>query len=105
MTFPTQVKIYQPVKNATQSGRAKTKKWLLEYDLETKRQPEALMGWVASGDTLNQVRMGFATKEDAIAFATKKSWAYTVIEPHKRVLKGRTYMDNFKYQPLASTQS
>ena len=89
-------KITKPVKSATQSGRAKTKKWVLEYELETKRQPEALMGWVASGDTLNQVKIGFDTEEEAIAFAEKKGWAYTIVEPQVRELKGRTYLDNFK---------
>ena len=89
-------KIFKPVKSATQSGRAKTNKWILEYELETKRQPEALIGWVASGDTLNQVKMTFDTQEEAVAFADKKGWAYSVVEPQKRQLKGRTYLDNFK---------
>lgn len=96
------VRIFRPLKSATQSGRAKTKSWVLECDLETRRQPEALMGWVASGDTLNQIRMTFETAEEAMAFATKKGWAYSVIEPKQRKLKGRTYLDNFKYTPPAS---
>ncbi len=98
-----QAKIYQPAKSATQSGRGKTKNWLLEYELETKRQPEPLMGWVSSGDTLNQVRMGFDSKEEAIAFAEKKGWPYSLAEPKKRIMKGRTYLDNFKYVPPAKT--
>lgn len=89
-------KIFKPVKSATQSGRAKIKKWVLEHELETKRQPEALMGWTASGDTLNQVKITFETEEEAIAFADKKGWGYTIIEPQARQLKGRTYLDNFK---------
>lgn len=71
----------------------------MERDLETRRAPEALMGWVASGDTLNQISLSFDTKEEAVAFAQKKNWSYTVIEPETRVLKGRTYLDNFKYTP------
>ncbi len=94
-----QVKIYQPAKSATQSGRGKVKRWILEYELETPRQPESLMGWVSSGDTLNQVKMSFDTKEEAIAFAEKKNWRFTCVEPQKRLLKGRTYLDNFKYVP------
>jgi ETC complex I subunit conserved region len=89
------VKIFKPVKGATQSGRAKIKNWVLEYELETKRQPEALMGWVASGDTLNQVKIKFDTSEEAIAFAEKKGWNYTIVETHDRNLKARTYLDNF----------
>ncbi len=92
----TEVRIYKPAKTTMQSGRAKTKKWLLEAVPETRRAPEPLMGWVASGDTLNQVKIGFGTKEEAIAFAEKKGWVYNVTEPKMRQLKGRTYLDNFK---------
>ena len=95
----TDVRIYKQAKNPMQSGRAKTKKWLLETVPETRRAPEPLMGWVASGDTLNQIRIGFDTKEEAIAFAEKKGWAYSVHEPNPRYLKGRTYLDNFKDTP------
>lgn len=95
----TQVKIYQPSKSTTQSGRAKIKTWLIEPELESKRAPEPLMGWTASGDTLNQVKLRFDTKEEAIEFATKKGWTYKVTETKPRQLKGRTYLDNFKYIP------
>lgn len=94
-----QVKIYQPAKSTMQSGRGKTAFWLLEYELESKRKPEPLMGWVASKDTLNQVRMRFETKEEAVAFAEKNGWSAQIAEPHSRMIKGRTYMDNFKYIP------
>lgn len=98
-----QVKIYQPAKSTMQSGRGKTAFWLLEYELESKRTPEPLMGWVASKDTLNQVRMRFETKEEAVAFAEKNGWAAQIAEPQARKLKGRTYMDNFKYIPPKSS--
>lgn len=95
------VKIFRPVKSATQSGRAKTKQWILEYDLETKRQPEPMMGWISSHDTLNQTRMLFDTVEEAVHFAEKNGWKYSVVEPKPRQLKGRSYLDNFKYTPPA----
>ena len=50
-----------------QSGRGNLRHWLLEYELETPRRPEPLMGWVSSGDTLNQVRLRFASEEEAVA--------------------------------------
>lgn len=92
-------RIYKPAKNAMQSGRANTQEWVLEYELETPRRPEPIMGWVASGDTLNQVRINFLTKEAAIAFAEKEGLQYTVIEPQTRKVKPQSYIDNFKYQP------
>lgn len=94
------VKIYKPAKNAMQSGRANTQDWVLEYELQTPRRPEPLMGWVAAEDTLGQMRIKFATKEEAIAFAEKEGFEYTVTEPHLRKIKPQSYIDNFKYRPV-----
>jgi hypothetical protein len=93
------VRIFRPSKSATQSARGKQKEWLLTYSLETKRQPEPLMGWTQSADTLNQVTLLFKTIEEAIEFSNKNGWKYTISEPKPRRLKGRTYLDNFKYLP------
>ncbi len=90
------VRIYQPSKAATQSGRAKTHRWLLEYEIQTPRRPEPLMGWISSGDTLNQVRIGFETKEEAIAFAERKGLDYSVQEAPVRRVRPRNYADNFR---------
>lgn len=91
-------RIYKPARTAMQSGRARTQKWVLEYELETPRVPEPLMGWTSSGDTLNQVRMRFDSKEAAIAFAEGKGIAFTLDEAHPRKLAPRSYLDNFKYR-------
>ena len=93
------VRIYQPSKSAMQSGRASTAKWLLEYETETPRAPEPLMGWTASGDTLNQVRLKFETIQDAVGYAQSKGWAYTVLPTHQRRVVPKNYGDNFKYVP------
>ena len=93
------VRIFQPSKNAMQSGRARTGKWILEYEAETRRFPEALMGWTASGDTLNQVRLHFKSPEDAVTYARSKGWEYSVLPPHQRRVVPRNYVDNFKYIP------
>ncbi len=93
------VRIYRPSKNTMQSGLAKTKTWILEYEPETKRGPEPLMGWTASGDTTNQVRLRFPTQEQAVAYAEEKGWAYTLAPAHERVVQPRNYSDNFRYIP------
>jgi|SRR5688572_5084994 len=93
------VRIYQQSKNAMQSGRAKEGAWVLEYETETPRRPEPLMGWTSSGDTLNQVRMNFCSAQDAVAFAEKKGWSYIVQPPHSRIVRPRNYGDNFRYTP------
>jgi len=92
-------RIFKPVKSTMQSGRANTVEWVLEYEQETARRPEPLMGWVAADDTLNQVRIKFLTKEAAVAFAEKEGFEYTVVETHARKVKPQSYIDNFKYQP------
>ena len=94
----TKVRIYRPARNAMQSGRASIKKWLIEHEPKTSRAPEPLMGWAASGDTLNQVRLKFDSVEDAIIYAEKKGWDYSIQEAQEKKVKPRTYLDNFKYQ-------
>lgn len=93
------VRIYSPSKNAMQSGRARAGGWVLEYEAQTPRRPEPLMGWVASGDTLNQVRLKFDRVEDAVDYAQTRGWEYTVIPAHQRRVVPRNYVDNFKYIP------
>jgi len=99
MAATVQCRIYQPPKNAMQSGRGKTDRWILEYEPETPRRPEPLMGWTASGDTLNQVRLRFATQEEAVAFAERKGFVYTVEQTTPHRVRPRSYADNFRYMP------
>ncbi|MCB1537462.1 MAG: ETC complex I subunit [Rhodospirillales bacterium] len=99
------VRIYQPARSATQSGRARLGLWVLEYERETKRGPEPLMGWTASGDTLNQVTLEFPTREEAVAYAERKGWEYTAGQPHPRIVTPRNYVDNFKYRPAGKSES
>src|SRR3954468_1529220 len=60
-------RIYKPAKTAMQSGTAKTKDWVLDYEPEQPRVVEPLMGWTSSGDMRQQVRLQFETKEEAVA--------------------------------------
>ena len=80
-----------------QSGRGKIGQWLIEYETVSKRQPESLMGWTSSEDTLNQVQLKFDTREEAIAFAQRKGWQYAVACDHERKVRPRNYSDNFRY--------
>ena len=74
-------RISKPAKTAMQSG-ARARKWVLAYEPATRREPEALMGWISAEDTLNEVQLHFETMEEAVAFATKNGLDYTVIPPH-----------------------
>jgi hypothetical protein len=82
-----------------QSG-ARTRKWVLAYEPATRRQAEALMGWISAGDTLNEVELHFATMAEAIAFATKNGLDYTLIQPHESTEKPKSYADNFRYDRI-----
>jgi NADH dehydrogenase ubiquinone Fe-S protein 4 len=93
-------RIFRPAKTAMQSGRAQTRRWVLEYEPATRRVPEALMGWSSAADTLNQVRLRFDTLDEAKAFAAKLGLDYTVIEPHERSPKQKSYADNFRYDRI-----
>ncbi|MCB1531344.1 MAG: ETC complex I subunit [Alphaproteobacteria bacterium] len=98
-------RIYKPSKSAMQSGRAHLEDWVLEYEPNTSRTPEALMGWVSSGDTRGQVKMKFQTLQDAEAFAQSKGIEYTVSGPKDRKVKPRNYGDNFRYVPPTEQDS
>jgi len=89
-------RIHQPAKNAMQSGRANTRKWVLEYEPERPQEIEPLMGWTASDDMNQQVVLEFDTKDEAIAYAEKHAIAYQVFEPHQTATKPKAYSDNFR---------
>jgi len=90
-------RIYKPAKSATQSGMARTKQWLLVFDQDRPREIEPLMGWTSSGDTRQQLRLWFDTKEEAIAYAQREGIAYRVEEPQDVKRRLMAYSDNFKF--------
>jgi NADH dehydrogenase ubiquinone Fe-S protein 4 len=90
-------RIYRPAKNAMQSGRGRTRRWVLEYEPASRRDPDPLMGWSSARDTLNEVQLRFDTLEEALAYAKKYNLDYTVIQPHARTPKAKSYADNFRY--------
>ncbi len=91
-----QARIYRPAKTAMQSGRAGSKDWVLEFEPESARRVEPLMGWTSSGDMRGQVRLNFETKEDAIGYARRQGLMYTLEEPRERRPRRKAYADNFR---------
>ena len=87
-------KIYIPSRSATQSGKGKTKKWLLKF-LTREGGVNPLMGWQTSDDTMNEVVLEFSTKEKAIDYAKKNNILYEVTEPKKSHFIIKSYSDNF----------
>jgi hypothetical protein len=93
--FPVPVSIYRPTGSAVQSGRANTKRWVLEFEPTSPPELEPLMGWVASTDTQKQVRLVFPSRESALAFADRHGWDYTVHEPRERTVRPKSYAEQF----------
>jgi len=89
-------RIFRPARNAMQSGRANVKDWVLQFEPDAPREVEPLMGWTSSSDMLQEVRLLFATKEEAIAYAQANGIAYRVFEPHERRPKVKSYAENFR---------
>jgi hypothetical protein len=88
-------RIYKPSKTAMQSGQANTKDWVLDFEPETPRQVEPLMGWTSSGDMRQQLRLRFDNKEEAVAYCERRGISYQAFEsvpPKRRVM---SYADNF----------
>ncbi len=91
------VRIFKPAKTAMQSGRAKTRNWLLEFEPADSALPDPLIGWCGSSDTNRQVRLRFAAEADAVAYAERRGWSYTLGTERKRRIRPKSYADNFAY--------
>ncbi|MBK1664316.1 oxidoreductase [Rhodospirillum rubrum] len=97
----TKVRIFQPAKTAMQSGRANTKRWVLEFEPTEKKVHDDLMGWVGSGDMNGQLRLFFATRKDAESYAKRKGFTYTAQDANPRVIKPKSYSDNFAFHKIS----
>jgi hypothetical protein len=89
-------RIYRPAPNAMQSGRGKSKDWVLVFEPESPREIEPLMGYTSSADTQSQVRLSFATLDEAEAYARSKGIPYTIQPSHQPSPKRNSYSDNFR---------
>ena len=87
-------KIYIPSKTAMQSGKNKTKNWVLEFERKNTTN-DHLMNWISSDDTQSQVKLIFDSKDDAIKYAEKNNIKFQIIEPKKSKTVIKSYADNF----------
>ena len=91
-------RIYKPARTAMQSGQANTRDWLLVYEPEVARKIEPLMGWTSSSDMKQQLRLRFATQEEAVAYADRHGIRYRVYEPKESARRKIAYADNFSFR-------
>ncbi len=90
-------RIFKPARNAMQSGKGKAHSWVLEFEPETPRAADPLMGWTSADETATQVKLTFESRDSAEAYAKKRGIAYTV-QPEAPVRTNKkSYSDNFKF--------
>lgn len=89
-------RIFRPAPNAMQSGRGKSKDWVLIFEQASARGIEPLMGYTTSTDTRQQVRLSFETCAAAEAYAQKHGIPYSVQPAHNATPQRASYPDNFR---------
>ena len=95
-----QARIYKPAKNAMQSGHGRSLRWVMEFEPQTPKRIDPLMGWVGGTDISSQVRLFFDSKEKAMAYAGRHGHHVTVEDAHERLVRPKSYADNFSFQRL-----
>jgi ETC complex I subunit conserved region len=83
-------------RKTTQSGKANTGRWLLEFERQQAVRADPLTGWNGSGDTNTQVRMKFPAKDAAIAYCEKHGLGYHIVAAPPVRMKIQAYADNFR---------
>ncbi|MGI8839642.1 MAG: ETC complex I subunit [Caulobacteraceae bacterium] len=90
-------RIFRPAKNAMQSGKARTKVWMLEFEPTSARLSDPLMGWTTSTDMKGQVRLAFDTRDEAVAYAQRHGISFEVLVERESRIIPKAYADNFAF--------
>ncbi len=93
-------RIFQPAKTAMQSGRANTDRWVVEFEPDSARSVEPLMGWTSSADTKGQVRLFFDSEAEAVAYAQRNGFMYALERAREPTVRPKAYADNFRTDRL-----
>jgi hypothetical protein len=89
-------RIFQNSKPVNQSGKARSDKWVLEFESHSARRADPLTGWAGGADTQAQVSINFDSLESARAYAEREGISYHIVPPAERKLKIQSYADNFR---------
>ena len=92
----TVARIIEVQRKTTQSGKAQDGRWTLEFERQQPQRPDPLTGWNGSGDTATQVRLRFNSKDEALAYATRKGFDVHVVPSPPSSMKIQAYADNFR---------
>jgi hypothetical protein len=92
----TIARISEHERKTTQSGKANSGRWLLEFERQQPQRADPLTGWNGSGDTNTQLRINFETKEAAVAYCDKHGLQYHLVPARPVRMKIQAYADNFR---------
>ena len=94
------VRIYRPAQSAMQAGRGRSRRWVVEFEPQTPKRIDPLMGWVGGTDTACQVCLLFSSREGAVSYAKRRGYDYSIAEPHERPWHPKNYAENFRTDRL-----
>jgi len=92
----TVARIVEEQRKTTQSGKALEGRWILEFERQQPQRADPLTGWNGSGDTATQVSLRFNSKEEALAYATRKGFDVHLVAAPPVAMKIQAYADNFR---------
>ncbi len=90
-------RIYQPAPNAMQSGRAKSRHWVIEFSKAKTGILDPLTGTYRSTDPKAQLDLKFDSLDDAVAYAKANNIPHRVEKPKTVKRVSRSYAENFDY--------
>jgi hypothetical protein len=90
------VTIYQRPKNAMQSGRAYTDRWVVRFEQTEAQRADPLTGWNGSANMESQVSLNFPSLDAAKAYCEREGLSFVVVPSPEKKLKLQAYADNFR---------
>jgi hypothetical protein len=92
-----QARIYRPAKTAMQSGKAGTRRWVLEFCPKDASFIDPLTGEHGPKDMLRQVRLTFRSLNSAMVYAKDRNLTVRVEADHAPAQTPKSYANNFRY--------
>ncbi len=91
--------IYQPAKNAMQSGRKSAPEWFIKLPVSKKNPTDEIMGWSGQKETISQLRLKFSSVEAAKDYVLSLGLQPIIEQPQSRKIVIKSYAENFTTKP------
>ncbi|ARO14232.1 NADH dehydrogenase (ubiquinone) Fe-S protein 4 [Ketogulonicigenium robustum] len=90
-------RLYRPARTAMSSGTATAQDWVLEWETTETPKTDPLMGWSGGNDTESQLKLHFARRDDAMAYAATHGLDVVLLPEHGRApnIRAFGYGENF----------